>query len=346
VLALVLVKLIVPKTSAAEERRKSEREGLRFDVIGFVLVATFLGALEVVLDRGQEDDWFSSGFIVTFAVICAVAFVLMIPWELTRKDPLVDFRMMAQRQFATCFAVMLLTGAILIATTQFLPLLVQQDFGYTATWAGLALSPGGVVTMMMMIVNGRLLTFVQPKWLIATGGVIVAGSMYGLTSLYSDVNFWFFALSRISIGVGLPLMLVPVLTASYAGVPAEKTDQASALMSAARNIGGSIGISIGVNVLAHREQFHQSRLVESVSPSAPAYQDAVQKLTSYFLGQGSALAQAKAQAVQWIGQQVQLQASLLAYIDVFWTLMLLALVTVPLALFLRNIQLGRAAAAE
>ena len=127
----------------------------RFDVIGFMLVATFLGALEVVLDRGLEDDWFASQFIITFSVVCAMA-VLMIPWELTRRNPMIDLRMVASRQFGADFLVMLATGAILLATTQFLPQLVQEDFGYTATWAGLVLSPGGVVTMVMMFVVGRL----------------------------------------------------------------------------------------------------------------------------------------------------------------------------------------------
>ena len=200
--------------------------------------------------------------------------------------------------------------------------------------------------MAMMIVVGRLLTFVQPKYLIALGALIVAAAMYGLTRLYADVDFGFFAWSRIVVGVGLPLILIPVLTASYAGVPPDKTDQASALMNVARNVGGSIGISLGVNVLAHREQFHQSRLVESVTPSSPAYQETLQRMIDYFVAQGSAIAQARQQAIQWIGEQVQQQASLLAYIDVFWILMLLALAAVPLALILRNIKLGGAAAAE
>lgn len=346
IMTLFLVWMILPSSTASEDRVRAESKGLRFDLVGFLLVATFLGSLEVILDRGQEDDWFGSNFIVTFAVICAAAFVLMIPWEVTRKNPMVDFRMLATRQFGSCFVAMLLCGAILLATTQFLPLLVQTSFGYTATWAGLVLSPGGVVTMMMMFVNGRLLTFVQPKYMIAAGGLIVAAAMYGLTSLYADVDFAYFAWSRVFVGVGLPLILIPVLTASYAGLPPEKIDQASALMNVARNVGGSIGISLGVNVLAHREQFHQSRLVETVTPSNPAYQQTLQQVTDYFVAQGSSLVQAQQQAIDWIGQQVQAQATLLSYIDVFWILMILALVIVPFALFLKHIQLGKAATVE
>jgi DHA2 family multidrug resistance protein len=345
-LTLASIWLVLPSTTIVEDRRRLERSGLRFDLIGFLLVATFLGSLEVILDRGQEDDWFGSRFIIVFAAVCAVSLVLMVPWLVTRKNPIIDIRMLAQRQFASCFIVMGLAGAILLATTQFLPLLVQQNFGYTATWAGLVLSPGGLVTMVMMIVNGRLLTVVQPKYLIAVGALIVAAAMYGLTRLYGDVDFAFFAWSRVFVGVGLPLILIPVLTASYAGVSSDKTDQASALMNVARNVGASIGISMGVNVLAHREQFHQSRLVESVTPSSPAYQETLQRMIDYFVAQGSAMAQAHQQAIQWIGQQVQRQASLLAYIDVFWVLMLLALAAVPLALILHNIRLGGAATAE
>ena len=127
--------------------------------------------------------------------------------------------MVATRQFGACFLVMLATGAILLATTQFLPQLVQQDFGYTATWAGLVLSPGGLVTMVMMFVVGRLSAKVQPKYLIVAGAVIVALSMYDLTNVYGDLGFWFFAQSRMLLGVGLPLIFLPIMAASYDGIP-------------------------------------------------------------------------------------------------------------------------------
>jgi DHA2 family multidrug resistance protein len=343
-LSMVLVfRLLRESKAAIAERAALKQQRIRFDLVGFLLVATFLGALEVILDRGQEDDWFGSDFIVTFTIICGLAFVLMIPWEITRKNPVVDIRMVATRQFGSCFLVMLAAGVILLATTQFLPSLVQQDFGYTATWAGLALSPGGLVTMAMMFVVGRLAGHIQPRYLIASGAAIIALSMHGLTNIYGDLNFSFFAWSRMYIGLGLPLIFIPILTASYAGVPPDKTDQASALMNAARNIGGSIGISLAVNVLAHRGQFHQSRLAEHVTPSSPQYQQTLQRMTEYFSSHGSSMAQARQQAFAWIGQQVQLQASFLAYSDIFWTLMLVSAAAVPLALILRNVKLGAGA---
>jgi len=223
---------------------------------------------------------------------------------------------------------------------------VQQNFGYTATWAGLMLSPGGLVTMAMMFVVGRISGKVQPKYLIMVGAAIIALSMYQLTSTYGDLDFWFFARSRMLLGVGLPMVFLSITAASYSGVPPDKTDQASALINAARNTGGSIGVSLISNVLAHREQFHQSRLVEHVIPSSVQYQDTLRQATDYFAAHGSAVTQAQQQAFAWIGQQVQVQASFLAYMDAFWVLMLLALAAVPLALTLRKVKLGGAAPAS
>jgi DHA2 family multidrug resistance protein len=332
--------LAMPLVFKLVKETEPTHRAVRFDLAGFLLVAAFLGALEVVLDRGQEDDWFGSTFIITCTVISGLAFLLLIPWEVTRRNPVVDPRMVATRQFGSCFLVMLATGAILLATTQFLPQLVQEDFGYTATWSGLVLSPGGLVTMVLMFVTGVLSSRVQPKYLIAIGAIIVALSMYDMTNLTGDLDFWFFAKSRMLLSVGLPLIFVPIMAASYDGIPQDKTDQASALLNAARNTGGSVGVSLASNVLAHREQFDQSRLAEHAIPSGMPYQETMQQLTHYFAAQGSSMLQAKQQAFAWIGQQVLMQASLLAYVDVFWTLMLVSLSAVPLALLLRKVKLG------
>ncbi len=339
VIAFILVSLLVQEPQAAiEERERLKRQGVRMDVTGFVLVAVFLGSLEVILDRGQTVNWFASEFIVIFTVICAVAFCLMIPWEMTRKNPILDLRMIATRQFGSCFLVMLAIGAILIATTQFLPELLQQYYGYTATWAGLTMSPGGLVTMVSMLLVGRLTNRIQPKYLIAAGAGIVALAMWDLTRLNPDSTFWFFAWSRIYIGVGLPLIFLPITTASYYGIPQEKTDQASALINVARNVGGSIGVSISQNVLAVREQFHHSRLDENIVPSNPAYQEMLELATRYFSDVGGGMVGAKDRAIDFIGQQMQVQAGYMAYIDVFFVLMLLSLAAIPLALILRRVH--------
>lgn len=341
VLAMVAIALVLRESrTEVEQRLLLRRTDGGFDITGFMLVATFLGALELMCDRGLEDDWFGSSFIVTVAAICGLAFVAMIPWLLSRRNPVIELRLVLTRQFGVCFLVMLATGAILLATTQFLPLLVQQDLGYTATWAGLILSPGGLVTMAMMFITGRLLTTIQPKYLIVAGASFVALSMYSLTAVYGDVGFWYLAQSRMLLGVGLPLIFLSITAASYDGIAADKIDQASALINVARNVGSSLGVALISNVLTDRTQFHQSRLVEHAVPSSTAYQETVQQMTDYFIRHGSLAAEAPQQVIAWIGQQVQAQASFLAYMDAFWVLMLLSLSAVPLALALRKVKLG------
>ncbi|HZX82905.1 MAG TPA: DHA2 family efflux MFS transporter permease subunit [Reyranella sp.] len=345
-LAMVAIALVLRESQAeAEQRHRLRRTDGGFDVMGFLLVATFLGALELMCDRGLEDDWFGSNFIVMVAAICGLAFAALIPWLLSRRDPVIELRLVMTRQFGVCFLVMLATGAILLATTQFLPLLVQQDLGYTATWAGLILSPGGLVTMAMMFITGRLLTRIQPKYLIVAGASFVALSMYSLTAIYGDVGFWYLAQSRMLLGIGLPFIFLSITAASYDGIPADKIDQASALINVARNVGSSLGVALISNVLTDRTQFHQSRLVEHAIPSSPAYQETVRQLTDYFVRHGSLAAEAPQQVIGWIGLQVQAQASFLAYMDAFWVLMLLSLTAVPLALALRKVKLGGAAPA-
>lgn len=336
--AVFAIAVLLPQDAGRAAKRKQDKLG--FDIVGFVLVATFLGSLELMCDRGLEDDWFGSRFIVTAATICALAFIAMIPWEASRRDPIIDIRMVGSRQFGACFLVMLATGAILLGTTQFLPQLVQTDLGYTATWAGMVLSPGGIVTMIMMFVTGRLLSKVQPKYLIVAGASIIAASMFSLTAVYRDIGFWYLAESRMLLGIGLPLIFLSITAASYDGLQAERIDQASALINVARNTGGSLGVALISNVQTHREQFHQGRLVEHVVPSHPGFQATVSRLSDYLVAHGSTPTEAPQQAIAWIGRQVQSQASFLAFMDAFWVLMLIALAAIPLALALRKVRLG------
>ncbi|MFZ5738008.1 MAG: DHA2 family efflux MFS transporter permease subunit [Pseudomonadota bacterium] len=337
IVTLALIYLIIPQSKTQREARaKLWAKGFNFDIVGFLLVATFLGALEVVLDRGQVDDWFGSSFIVGFAVLSVLALIAFVPWELSREQPLIDIRMLAQRQFGTCFVIMLATGALLIATTQILPQLLQERYGYTATLAGLVISPGGLVTMVMMVIVGRL-GGVQPRWLIALGATIAAGAMVDLLRLSPDADYWYFAMSRIYLGIGLPLIFIPITTASYDGIPPDKTDQASAMINLARNFGGSIGVSVSQTVLAQREQFHNSRLVEHIGAWNPVLHDTLAGIQSYLKSQ-NATGDTAGAAMALIGRIVENQAALLAYIDVFVALAAIAALMIPLALSLRTVD--------
>ena len=341
VIALALMWwLLEDSKEAVKERKALRRKGVRFDVVGFLLVATFLGSLEVCLDEGQRKDWFGSPLIQIFGVLTVISFVAMIPWLLKAKNPAVDLRLLGKRQFGSCFLVMLATGAILIATTQFIPQITQDYYGYTATISGLVLAPGGLVTVAMMLVIGQVSGYFQPKWLIATGATIVALAMYDLTRIYGDTTFWFFAWSRIYIGIGLPMIFISITAASYEGIDTSQTDQASALINVARNVGGSLGVSLAQNILAYRSQFHQSRLSESVTTTSPAYQETMRQATQYFTIHGTPGVDAQGQATAWIGQQLATQTAFFAYIDVFWALCLVSASAVPLAMILKRVERG------
>lgn len=340
-LSLLLVGTLVKEPSSAEEERAELlSKGLRVDYVGFILIALGLGALEFVLDEGQRNDWFGSNMILSFALLAAFCLLALIPWELSRDDPIVDIRLLGTRQFGACALVMLGTFAVLISTTQLLPQLLQTEVGYTAMLAGLALSPGGVATMMLMPVAGRLVSVVQPKYLIMFGAAVAALSMWHMTGLTGDISYGYAALARIYLAIGLPFLFLPVTTASYDGVPPEKTNQASALINVARNIGGSMGVALSQTLLAQRQQFHQSRLIEHAAPSDLGYQQTVDQMTRFFQAQGASPSDAASQAIAWVGRTLQQQVDFLAYIDVFWSLAIIAALLIPIAATLRSIDLG------
>ncbi|TPK69580.1 DHA2 family efflux MFS transporter permease subunit [Mesorhizobium sp. B2-4-19] len=334
-LALVQWLLVEPKV-LERERQDRLRRGLKIDWVGFLLVALALGSLEIFLDEGQRNDWFSSNFITIFAVISAISFALLIPWELSRDDPVVDIRLLFTRQFGTSFLVMMAVGAVLFSTTQLMPQLQQTAFDYTATLSGLSMMPGGIAMLVMMPISGFAAGIVQPKYLIMLGMAVVAVALWHMTSLAPDASFRFFAFARVFMMIGLPFLFIPISTASYVGLRPQQTNQASALINVARNIGGSIGVSLSNTVIAQNAQLHQSNLVSQTVQSSVTYQQTLRQVTDHFVAQGSPLVEAKQQAVGWIGQLIARQASLLAYVDVFRYCAVATALFVPLALLLQS----------
>src|SRR3977135_1534849 len=260
-LSLVLVQWMVHEPEVLErERRERLARGVKVDWVGFVLIALALGCLEIVLDKGEREDWFASNFIVTFAAISFVSFLLFMPWELSQEEPIVDIRLFGRRQFATCSLIMLAVGAILFSSTQLMPQLLQTTYHYTATLSGLVMMPGGLAMLLMMPVAGKLSSYVGPKYLISLGLAMVALAMWHSTSLAPDTDFNFFSWARVYQTVGLPFLFIPITSASDVGLPADNTSEASALINVARNLGGSIGISIAGAMLARSMQVHQNYL--------------------------------------------------------------------------------------
>ncbi len=334
ILSLILVQWLVVEPEVLErERRERLAGGLKIDWVGFALIALIFGSLEMVLDRGQIDDWFNSTTIVTFATISACAFIFFVPWELTRDDPIVDLRLLLQRQFAMAFIVMLAVGALLFGSNQITPQLMQTNFPYTAMLSGLAMMPGGLAMLIMMPVIGQVAGRVQPKYMMAIGFSIIALAMWYSTTLVPDASFSYFAIVRICQTVGMPFMFIPVNSVAYTGLPQQKTNEASALINVARNLGGSVGVSLANTELVQRSQFHQARLVESLVPSSQMLQSTLHNMTQYFTQSGVPSA-AQSRAISYIGQIVSHQAALLAYIDIFYSWSVFAAVLVPTVLLL------------
>jgi DHA2 family multidrug resistance protein len=345
IISLLLVQWMVDEPEILErERREKLARGLDVDWVGFLLVALWLGCLEVMLDKGEREDWFQSGFIITFFTLSMIAFLLFVPWELSRANPIVEIRLFFRRQFATANLMMLALGAILFGTIQLIPQLLQVSFQYTATLSGLALMPGGVAMLLMMPVIAVASNYLAPKYLITIGMSVVAISMWHTMSLTSGADFSFFAWTRVLQTVGLPFLFIPITSASYAGLPPDKTSEASSLINVSRNLGGSIGVSLAGTVLAEATQRHQAYLSDHLVPSSPAYQAAIQHATALLTGQGVPPATAAGQAVGLIAQTVNQQATMLAYIDVFWGYALLAAILAPIAFVLLRPAAGSAPA--
>jgi DHA2 family multidrug resistance protein len=334
ILSLILVQWLVVEPEVLErERRERLDRGLRIDWIGIVLIVLTFGCLELVLDRGQIDDWFHSTFIITFATISACSFIFFIPWELTHENPVVDLRLLFQLQFGMAFIVMLAVGAILFGSNQITPQLMQTNFPYTAMLSGLAMMPGGLAMLIMMPIAGQVIGYMQPKYWLAIGFGLIAIGMWLSTSLVPDASFGYFATVRVFQTIGMPFMFIPINSVAYTGLPQQKTSEASALINVARNLGGSVGVSLANTELVQRSQFHQARLTENLSPSSPALQSTLHNLTQYFTQFGSP-AGARGRAIGLIGQSVADQAALMAYIDIFYSWFVFAAVLIPVVLLL------------
>jgi len=245
----------------------------------------------------------------------------------------VDIRLLFRRQFGMSFLVMLAVGAILFGSNQITPQLMQTNFPYTAMLSGLAMMPGGLAMLIMMPIAGQLISRMQPKYWIAIGFAMIAMAMWYSTSLTPDASFSYFAMVRVFQVVGMPFLFIPNSTIAYDGLPQQKTTEGSALINVARNLGGSIGVSLANTELLQRSQFHQARLMENTIPSSPVFQSTLNQITQYFAHSGSP-ASAQARAMGYIGELVSEQATLMAYIDVFYTWSVFAALLIPVVLLL------------
>jgi len=307
---------------------------LTIDYIGLSLVVLGLGALQVVLDKGQEEDWFDSQFIVNFSLFSAVALLSAIAWLLRQKDPIIDIRLLANRSFGMASLMMFFIGFVLYGCSTLLPLLVQTQFGYDATLAGLVLSPSGIALIVLMPFVGKLATKIEARYQIAFGMLIVSIGMELTAFITPQTDFNTFVLLRTAQVIGLPFLFVPSSVMAFSKIPLEKSSKASALYSLLRNLGGSMGISILLSDIARHQQVHQSNLAEHLTVSNPAYIALLAQYTQTFLNTGHTHVQAAMIASSKIYEQLINQSYILAYADSFRYLAVITFVLAMIALLM------------
>ena len=343
ILSLLLTSRLIQDPPEFRRRKWSET---RIDYMGLGLIAVGLGALQIVLDKGQREDWFESHFIVVLSVISAAALIFAVIWEWRHKDPIVELHLYRERTFATANFLMFMLGFALLGSTLLLPLFMQTLLGYTAEQAGKALSPGGFAILLMLPLVGFLLSRYDARWLMATGLTVLSLSLFHMTSFDLAVDFRTVTLARVFQGLGLACLFVPINTAAYSHLPPGKNNAASGLMNLARNMGGSVGISFVTTLLARRTQFHQVRLSENLNAGNAPFQNALQGFVATFMQGGLDAATASQKAYAMVQANVIRQATMLGYLDCFWLLGVAIICLVPTVFLMKKAKPGGPMAAH
>jgi DHA2 family multidrug resistance protein len=337
ILSLLLTSRLIQDPPYMKRKKLSET---KIDYIGLGLVTLGLGTLQIILDKGQREDWFESHFIVVLTVICVSALLFLIYWEWTREDPVIDLHLFTNRTFAAANLLMFMLGFALLGSTVLLPLYMQTLLGYTAEQSGLALLPGGFSLMLLMPLVGFMLSRFDPRKMMTYGLVVLSFSLFHMTNFTLGVDFKTVVYARMLQTMGLAFLFVPINTAAYAFLPKEKNNAASGLMNLARNIGGSVGISIVTTMLDRRQQYHLNRMSSHLSPSSPQVQAMLQGTSRALEARGFSATEAMHKAYALLQGNVFRQASMLAYIDNFWLLGVAILVMVPMVFLMKRPRSG------
>jgi DHA2 family multidrug resistance protein len=337
IISILLTTRLIQDPPYFKRRKLSET---KIDYVGLGFVALGLGALQIVLDKGQRDDWFESHFIVILSLIAAAALIFVVFWEWRHKDPVIDLHLFRDRTFAVSNLLMFMLGFALLGSTLLLPLFMQTLLGYTAERAGLALMPGGFTIIILLPLVGFLLSRYSPRWLLIFGLVLLSASLFHMTSFDLGMDFRTAAVARVLQAAGMAFLFVPINTAAYAFLPREKNNAASGLMNLARNIGGSVGISLVTTLLDRRSQVHLNDLSRHLSASNPAFQSMLQGATQAMRAHGASSTFATQQAYALIAGTVQRQATMLAYIDDFRLLGWAILAMIPMVFLMKKSRPG------
>jgi DHA2 family multidrug resistance protein len=331
-LSIFLSNRMVEDPPYLQEQRK--RVG-KVDTMGLGLITLGVGFLEFVLDKGQEKDWFGSQMIVTCAILAAVTLIVFVIWEWNHSHPIVDLKLLKNRNFGTAVFLQLILGMVLFGSTVLIPQYLQVLLGYTAERAGMVLSPAGFVMMLMMAVAGRTLGKFDPRLMVAMGYAATAAGIYNLTRLDLNTAFDTVTLWRMIQVVGLPFVFIPISTLNYVGVPLDKTNQISSLSNFARNLGGSMGTALLTTFISRSAQVHQAALASNVVPGSMPYRLYMDRVTAMLISQGMSTAQATQMALGQAYQQMLRQASMLSYKNAFFILSVVIMSLIPLPFLMR-----------
>jgi len=317
--------------------QRFKRAGVKLDYVGIALLTVGVGALQILLDKGQEDDWFGSRFITTLAITSAVCLISLVAWEWFEKAPIIDVRMFKNFNFASASLMLFMLGILLFSSLVLMPQFLQTLLGYTSELAGLALSAGGLVLLVETPFVGQLTTKVQARRLIAFGWLALSLAMfYSTKRIDLQMSFNAAVWLRVSQVVGLGFLFVPITLVAYIGIPAEKNNSVAGIANFMRNMGSSVGTSLVTTLIARRSQFHQLRLVENARVDNPNFANAARELSEHFAKGGLGKHEALAAAYARIYGSVQAQAGSLAYIDTFMVLSAAAGVMFFLSFLLRK----------
>jgi MFS transporter, DHA2 family, multidrug resistance protein len=319
-------------------KRRTLRGGLHIDYIGLSLLVIGLAFLEIVLDEGQRRDWLESELIVASAIVGITALITVVFWELRQKEPVLELRMLKDRNFMLSTVTMFLLGFVLYGSTVLLPLFLQTLLGYTAMQSGLVLSPGGFAVIALMPVAGFLLTRYQPRWLIIFGMAISSLGLFQMAHFNLEMASGTAVMARVVQSAGMAFLFVPMNTLAFAFVPKEKTNYATGLINLARNFGGSAGIAMVSTLLARRQQFHQYNLIGHLTPMDSTYNDMLNGTAQMLMSRGSDAVQATQRAQAVLYGMVQRQAMMKAFIDNFWLLGVTFLAVIPLMFLTRAVH--------
>ena len=344
-------RLVEDPPHIAREVKDAKKFGLKLDFFGFGLLASGFGSLEFVLDKGQEDDWFGSGVITFFAVLCVVSLVTLIVWELyqlrIKNRPILNLTLFKRKTFAIPFVLMFVLGFSLYGTTVLIPQFVQSLLGYTAELAGFVISPGGICIMLMMPVVGFLIGRTDPRFLICFGFFILATSMLLMHTLSLDSSFKYIMWVRIYQASGLAFLFIPINTISYTGVARSENNDVAGLTNLARNIGGSVGTAFVATMLTRGSQRHEAEMVRNLTPDNAGFANQINRLRPLFHGGGNGAGPGFGgssngggiQAAQgFIYNQLHRQAAMLAYLDIVAILAIFCAVMIPLVLLIGKIK--------